>query len=69
MINWCRKNNIIIQEYSPLGRNYNYHTTVKDKKYEHPLKNEKIIELAQKKIVVILISFSLGNNEEIIIAF
>ena len=63
------KKNIIIQAYSPLGRNYNYDSTVKVKKFEHPVKNEKIIELAQKKIVVILILFSLGNNEEIIISF
>ena len=49
LINWCQKNNIIIQAYSPLGGNYDYGNTVKDKKFEHPLKNEKIAELAKKK--------------------
>ena len=49
LINWCQKNNIIIQAYSPLGGNYDYGSSVKDKKFEHPLKNEKITELAKKK--------------------
>jgi len=49
LINWCQNNNIIIQAYSPLGGNYDYGNTVKDKKFEHPLKNEKIAELAKKK--------------------
>ena len=49
LINWCQKNNIIIQAYSPLGGNYDYGCTVKNKKFEHPLKNEKVTELAKKK--------------------
>lgn len=49
LINWCQKNNIIIQAYSPLGGNYDYGCTVKNNKFEHPLKNEKVTELAKKK--------------------
>ena len=32
-----------------MGGNYDYGNTVKDKKFEHPLKNEKVAELAKKK--------------------
>ena len=49
LIKWCQKNDIIVQAYSPLGGNYDYGSTVKDNKFEHPLKNKKIMELAQKK--------------------
>ena len=34
---------------SASSSNYNYGSSVKDKKFEHPLKNEKITELAKKK--------------------
>ena len=49
LIKWCQKNDIIVQAYSPLGGNYDYGSTVKDNKFEHPLKNKKIMEYISSK--------------------
>jgi len=49
LIEWCQKNKIIVMAYSPLGGSYDYGSTVTDKKFEHPLNNSKIIELAKGK--------------------
>lgn len=49
LIKWCEKNNIIIMAYSPLGGSYDYGNSVTDKKFEHPLKNPVVLDLAKKK--------------------
>ena len=49
LIEWCEKNNILVMAYSPLGGSYDYGSAVTDKKFEHPLKNKLVLDLAEKK--------------------
>lgn len=49
LIKWCEKNNILVMAYSPLGGSYDYGNTVTDNKFDHPLKNKIVLDLAKKK--------------------
>ena len=49
LIKWCEKNNILVMAYSPLGGSYDYGSTITDIKFEHPLKNKIVLDLAKKK--------------------
>ena len=49
LIEWCEKNNILVMAYSPLGGSYDYGSSVVNSKFEHPLKNAVVLDLAKKK--------------------
>lgn len=49
LIKWCEKNNILVMAYSPLGGSYDYGNSITNQKFEHPLKNKLILDLAKKK--------------------
>ena len=49
LVEWCKKNGIIVMAYSPLGGSYTYGKGAEGEKFEHPLDNHVVKELATKK--------------------